>query len=112
FARAILPVISSLVRIKAVRNFATRRIAAIRTKAAKRTREFTWAHAQVQWAAGVSAEGWLQAPEAMAFTSAVVAEVTRRLARGEGRPGAFTPGALFGPHLALACGGQFVLNER
>jgi len=27
---------------------------------------------------------------------------------GEGRSGAYTPGALFGPELATACGGVFI----
>jgi hypothetical protein len=48
----------------------------------------------------------------MAFTATVVAEVTRRLVLDEGRPGAFTPGALFGPDLAVHAGGQFILNPK
>jgi hypothetical protein len=43
----------------------------------------------------------------MDFTVAAAAEVAARLARGEGRPGAYTPGALFGPDLAEAAGGAF-----
>jgi hypothetical protein len=44
----------------------------------------------------------------MDFTIAVASEVAMRLARGEGRPGAFTPGELFGTELAIAAGGTFV----
>jgi len=35
-------------------------------------------------------------------------EVAQRLAKGEGRPGAFTPARLFGPDVALAAGAEFV----
>jgi len=99
--RAVLPAVSALLRMPAVRTMATRRIAGIRTKPHERVREFSWAHARVQWASGATREGWLRAGEGTAFTAAVVAEVARRLARNEGRPGAFTPGALFGPDLAI-----------
>ena len=47
----------------------------------------------------------------MDFTASVAAEVTCRLLHGEGRPGAFTPGALFGAELAEAPGGLFVLDQ-
>jgi hypothetical protein len=46
----------------------------------------------------------------MDFTARVATEVALRLARGQGRPGAFTPGALFGPELAGAAGGEFLLE--
>lgn len=39
------------------------------------------------------------------------AEVAQRLLRGEGRPGSHTPGALFGPELAEAVGGEFVIDQ-
>ena len=45
----------------------------------------------------------------MDFTTAVTAEVAQRLFKGEGQPGAYTPGALFGPELAEAVGGEFLL---
>jgi hypothetical protein len=66
------------------------------------------AHARVEWATGATRDGWLRAGDASDFTAAVTAEVARRLARGEGRLGAYTPGALFGPSLATDCGGRFV----
>jgi hypothetical protein len=44
----------------------------------------------------------------MAFTVAVTADVAGRLARDQGRPGAYTPGALFGPSLAIDAGGKFI----
>ncbi|HEX3714572.1 MAG TPA: hypothetical protein VHV09_17390 [Trebonia sp.] len=36
------------------------------------------------------------------------AEAARRLLAGEGRPGAYTPAAVFGPELAQACGGEYL----
>lgn len=57
---------------------------------------------------GTTAEGWLRLPEAQTTTVAVCAETARRLARGEGRPGAHTPAALFGPDLVTSTGGEFV----
>ena len=51
----------------------------------------------------------MRAGEAMAFTNAVTTEVALRLASDEGRPGAYTPGALFGPDLAVQVGGQFIV---
>ena len=38
------------------------------------------------------------------------AEVVRRLLEGQGRPGAYTPAALFGPALAESCGGEYLLE--
>ena len=55
-------------------------------------------------------EGWLCAGEAMAFTNAVTTAVTLRLAANEGRPGAYTPGVLFGFDLAVQAGGRFVMG--
>ena len=57
-------------------------------------------------------EGWLRAGDGMAFTASVAAEVTGRLLRGEGRPGSHTPGTLFGPELAEAVGGEFIVGQR
>ena len=57
------------------------------------------------WSDGTTSEGWLRFGEAQAVTVAIAAEVGRRLSRGEGRPGAFTPAALFGHELATTLGG-------
>ena len=45
----------------------------------------------------------------MDFTVKAATEVALRLARGEGKPGAYTPGALFGAALAVEAGGEFLL---
>jgi hypothetical protein len=66
----------------------------------------------VRWADGAAEEGWLRVGDAQVFTGAVAAEIALRLLAGEGRPGAFTPAALFGPSLALACGGEFLLDDK
>ena len=47
----------------------------------------------------------------MAFTNAVTTAVALRLAGNEGRPGAYTPGALFGPDLAVQAGGRFFIDQ-
>ncbi|WP_410587576.1 hypothetical protein [Amycolatopsis sp. lyj-23] len=107
--RALLPLLARLVSIPAVRRFAVRRLAAVRTKAAPRPRTHTWGRAVIAWPDGSTREGWLRADEAMDFTAAVVAETAARLARGEGKPGAYTPAAVFGAGLAEAAGGTFLL---
>ncbi|RSD19956.1 saccharopine dehydrogenase family protein [Amycolatopsis eburnea] len=107
--RALLPLLARLVSIPAVRRFAVRRLAAVRTKPAPRPRPHTWGHAVATWPDGTTREGWLRAGEAMDFTTSVVAEVAARLARGEGKPGAHTPASALGAEVAEAAGGTFLL---
>ena len=108
-ARAMMPAISALIRLPAIRRFATRRFARVPVRAQQRPRESSWAHARVEWATGATREGWLRTGDGMAFTAAVTADVAQRLARDERRSGAYTPGALVGPPLAVDAGGQFIL---
>ncbi len=103
--RALLPLAGALLKIPALRRFAIRRMAAIELKPAPRPREHSWGHAVATWADGTTREGWLRAGEAMEFTSSAAAEVAVRLARGEGRPGAYTPARALGPEVAEAAGG-------
>jgi short subunit dehydrogenase-like uncharacterized protein len=110
-ARALLPAAASLLSLPALRNAAKRRLARVRVTAQEHSREYSWAHARVQEPDGSTREGWLRAGEGMAFTATVAAEVASRLSRNEGRPGAYTPGALFGPELAVKAGGQFILEQ-
>ena len=105
--RAVLPAATALLTIGPVRALARRRLAAVRLKAAPKPREHSWGHAVIEWADGSIREGWLRVGEAQAWTGAVPAEVTRRLLDGQGRPGAYTPAALFGPALAESCGGEY-----
>ncbi|MEV4515522.1 hypothetical protein AB0K00_42015 [Dactylosporangium sp. NPDC049525] len=110
--RAILPAATALLHIGPVRAFARRRLAAVRFKAAPKPREHSWGHAVIEWADGSVREGWLRVGEAQAWTGAVPAEVVRRLLDGEGKPGAYTPAALFGPTLAESCGGEYQILGR
>ncbi|MFI5958977.1 hypothetical protein [Cryptosporangium sp. NPDC051539] len=105
--RAVLPAATALLNIAPMRAFARRRLAAVRFKAAPKPREHSWGHAVIEWADGSMREGWLRVGEAQAWTGTVPAEIVRRLLDGEGKPGAYTPAALFGPTLAESCGGEY-----
>jgi short subunit dehydrogenase-like uncharacterized protein len=107
-ARALLPLGTALLAIGPVRRFAIRRLAQLKLKARERPREHSWGHARVEWADGTVREGWLRLGDAQTYTGAVPAEVAQRLLAGEGRPGAYTPAALFGTSLAESCGGEYM----
>ncbi len=109
--RLMMPVVSAVFRLPGVTDVAARRLARVKTRAQDRPRQFSWAHARAEWPSGEVRAGWLRAGDAMTFTAAVAAEVAHRLLRGEGRPGAHTPGALFGPELAEAVGGEFLIDQ-
>jgi hypothetical protein len=76
--------------------------------ARRQPREFSWSHARIEWPDRTVREGWLRSGDGMDFTADVAAEVAVRLARGEGKPGAYTPGQLFGPPLATDVGSTLV----
>ncbi|THA71567.1 hypothetical protein E6P78_06495 [Streptomyces sp. A0958] len=108
--RGALPVLGALLSIPALRRLAVARMAGMRMKAAPMPRRHSWGHAVVTWPDGTSREGWLRAGDGMDYTADVAVEIAVRLARGEGRPGAYTPAAAFGPDLATAAGGDFILD--
>ncbi len=110
-ARAMMSAILLLFKFRSVREFAKRYMANMVMPPSRKTPKPSWAHARVEWADGRVRDAWLRAGEGMAFTSGVAAEVALRLSRGEGRPGAFTPGQLFGPELAEAVGAKFFVSE-
>jgi short subunit dehydrogenase-like uncharacterized protein len=110
--RAILPLATALLQIAPVRAFARSRLARVQLKAHPRPREHSWGHALLQWPDGTTREGWLRLGDAQAFTGAVPAEVACRLRGGQGRPGAHTPAALFGPSLAESCGAGYLLPDE
>lgn len=110
-ARSLLPVLSALVRLPGVAALAVQGVARIPLRAQARSRPHSWAHARIEWPGGEVREGWLQAGDAMEFTVGAAAGVIRRLAQGEGQPGAFTPGTLFGPELAEEAGGRFIVTH-
>lgn len=103
--RAVLPVAANLLALDPLRRFASRRLAAVRTADRPAPRNSSWGHAQILWDDGSTSEGWLRLPEAQAATTAICAEVARRLAGGA-RPGAYTPAALFGAELVTSVGGE------
>ena len=107
--RAVLPASLTVMKIRALRNFARRRIAAIEIKPAKvKVPQVSWAYARVEWPSGALSEGWLRTGDAMAFTAVVMARLATYLATSKVRSGAYTPGALLGPGFAIECGGEFV----
>ncbi|MET7816052.1 hypothetical protein ABZT26_35095 [Streptomyces sp. NPDC005395] len=109
--RAVAPLVGKLLSIEPLRRFALSRLAKAKMKESPAPRRHSWGHAVVTWADGTRREGWLRADDGMAYTASVAASVAARLARGEGRPGAYTPGALFGAGLAEQAGGQFLLHD-
>jgi short subunit dehydrogenase-like uncharacterized protein len=108
--RLALTVVGAALSVTPLAQLTTRLLARTRTPARTRTREHSYAHARVDWPDGTSREGWLCTGEAMEFTSAVMAECALRLAQNGAAPGAYTPAAAFGPELATAAGGEFVLD--
>ena len=109
--RAVLPLATTLLAVGPLRRFAARRLAAVQLPDRAAPRAHSWGHAVVTWTDGTTSEGWLALDEAQAATNAIAAEVTRRLARGDGRPGSFTPAALFGHGLAATLGGSYSRTE-
>lgn len=107
----VLPALAVVIRTPGLRRLLTAAVARIRLPAAPMTRQSSWAHARAEWGSGVSSEGWLRVGDGSEFTADVTAEVAHRLIRGEGRPGAHTPGALFGPELVESLGGTFTSTE-
>ena len=105
-ARAVLPGVVRLMRVSPLRRAATAGLARLPLPARPPVRAASFARARVRDADGTVRVAWFRAGDAMDFTVGVAAEVTGRLARGEGEPGAYTPGAAFGPELAVAAGGH------
>lgn len=110
-ARAVLPLAALLLGFPALRRFVRGRLARVRFQARERPRPHSWGHARLEWADGSALDGWLRLGEAQVVTDAVAAEVASRLVAGAGRPGAWTPAALFGSSLAEACGGEYLSGE-
>lgn len=109
--RAVLPAVAVVFRIPRLARLAARTIARTPVRAQARPRAFSWAHARAEWPDGTVREGWLRAGDGHDFTAAVAAAVAQRLLNGEGRHGAHTPGALFGPELAEAAGGELLVDQ-
>ncbi len=110
--RAVMPAAIKLFSLKAIREFAKQRIANLTIPPAAADKPRTsWARARINYPDGSVCEGWLRAGDGMDFTARSVSEIAFRLAQGGAQNGAFTPGALFGPDLALTAGGEFMMAE-
>lgn len=110
--RAVSPAVSAVVRVPVVGRFVTGRLARVSMGSQPRPRPHSWAHARVEWHSGEVREGWLRLGDGLDFTVAATVEVTQRLRAGLGRPGAHTPGSLFGPGLVEALGGEFLVEPE
>ncbi len=109
--RYALPAFGVMARSSRVRRLLVNTMAKAKLPERPRPRVHSWGHATVRFPDGSEREGWMRAEEAMDFTAAAAAEVTRLLLAGEARPGAHTPCALFGPGLAEAAGGKLLLGS-
>lgn len=105
-ARTAVSALGTLMRWDWLRSVATRRLGRMHVKAKDAPRRYSWGHAVVTWSDGETREGWLRLGEAQAFTGAIPAEIAQRLLAGSGRPGVFTPAALFGADIVTSCGGE------
>ena len=107
--RFFIPAMALLFSIPVVRRQASARLAKLVPPPSKT--EVSWARARVEWPDGLVRTGWLRAGDGYDFLAKACAGVAQRLQDGEGRPGCFTPGALFGSQLATDAGGVFLLDE-
>ena len=105
--RALLPVAGRALRSDRLRGGLHRLIDRFRIAPPAPAGHVSYAHVRLTWANGTVREGWLRAGEGYAFTGRAAALVVRKLLSGAGRPGAFTPAALFGSDLATEAGAQF-----
>jgi hypothetical protein len=109
-SRAFLPVAARVLARPAARAALKRTAARLNVTPPARTGDTSWARAEAQWSDGTVEEKWLQTDEGYAMTSRVACEVALRLAAGERKPGAHTPGGLFGPSLAESVGARILEN--
>ena len=104
------PMMAAMMKIGFMRKAGAKQFA--KMPSPKRANEASWAHARVTSPGGRAKGGWLQAGEGMDFTARIAAAVAARLLAGDGRPGAYIPGALFGPDLVSEAGAHFVLGNE
>jgi short subunit dehydrogenase-like uncharacterized protein len=110
--RAVLPVVSAALAVRPIRAGVQRVIGRMRLTPPATSGDISWAYARLEWADGTRREAWLRTGEGYAFTARVAASVATRLAEGSGRPGAFTPGALFGADLARIAGAEILSSNE
>lgn len=108
--RFAIPIVAGLLALPALRNFAKRKLA--RVESPPSPRKESWARARVEWEGGNVSTAWLRAGDGYAFLAKAAAITAQLLLEGNGRPGCFTPGALFGPELAIKAGGTFIFESE
>jgi len=106
--RFVIPLISALFSIPAIRNFAVKKLASIVPPPSPRKE--SWARARVEWADGTTRTAWLRAGEGYDFLAKAAAAVAQQLVEGKAQPGCFTPGALLGRDFAVKAGGEFLVR--
>ncbi|MGW7337312.1 hypothetical protein [Streptomyces sp. NPDC054808] len=73
-----LPLVSAVLRIRAVRTFAIGRMSGIKAEAAPRPRSHTWVHAVITWPDGTVREGWLRTGDGHSLDGGEAAAVLDR----------------------------------
>ena len=103
---------SMLLSVNVIRRQVLRLIERLRLTPPVSPGEVSWAYARLDWADRSNAEAWLRTGEGYAFTGEVAALVADGLREGSVSAGAFTPGALFGPNLAVRAGAEILLSSN
>jgi short subunit dehydrogenase-like uncharacterized protein len=111
-ARGLLPIMSMLLSVNVIRRQVLRLIERLRLTPPVSPGEVSWAYARLDWADRSNAEAWLRTGEGYAFTGEVAALVADGLREGSISAGAFTPGALFGPNLAVRAGAEILRSSN
>jgi short subunit dehydrogenase-like uncharacterized protein len=106
--RAVLPMLSALLAARPIRAGAHSLVNRARLTPPAKSGDTSWAYARLEWRDGTHREAWLRTGEGYSFTARVAARTAARISDGQGRPGAFTPGALFGADLARDAGAQII----
>lgn len=109
--RAVLPVLSALLAARPIRAGVQRLVNRARLTPPAKSGDISWAYARLEWPDGTHREAWLRTGEGYGFTAKVAAHTAIRLSDGQGLPGAFTPGALFGADLARDAGAHIITPD-
>jgi short subunit dehydrogenase-like uncharacterized protein len=110
--RAILPMMSALLRTRPITAATQRLVSRMRLKPPAKSGDVSWAYARLEWPDGAHREAWLRTGEGYRFTAKVAAHTANRLTEGSAEAGAFTPGALFGAELARQAGAEIVMPDE
>ena len=102
----VMPIMRGLVTFPAIKRLITRRVENMMFPSSPF--QHSYSHVKAEWADGSTKEVWLRLGDGTDFTNMACGEVTYRLASGDSKPGAYTPGALYGIDLALSAGAEFL----